>query len=57
MKKEINFSFEKATKRTYRFTETPLPGEPVIIGTIYIQKHIFKGEPGQISIIIDTKED
>lgn len=39
------FEYEKATKNTFRFQETPPEGEAPIIGSLYIQKWFFNGDP------------
>ncbi|MGC8692584.1 MAG: hypothetical protein ACP5RZ_06205 [Thermoplasmata archaeon] len=50
--REVVFDFEKATKNTYRFQERS-SGEPPIIGTLYVQKWLFKSEPKSIKLTIE----
>jgi hypothetical protein len=38
-----DFSFERETKRTRKFEEVPAPGDPEVIGTLYVQKHALEG--------------
>lgn len=42
MKKRIVFAFDRETKRTLRYKEQPEPGQPEIIGTLYVQKFFAK---------------
>jgi hypothetical protein len=52
MKKEVELTFEKATKNTYRFTESAEGG--TVIGTLYVQKHVFAGkQPSKIKVSIE----
>lgn len=52
MKKEIEMTFEKSTKNTFRYMETAT-GE-VAIGTLYIQKDVFGGkQPGRIKVTVE----
>lgn len=37
-KKTIQFKFEKHTLRTAKFEEVPAPGEPPVVGSLYLQK-------------------
>ena len=39
-KKTIAFVKEKETKNTVKFNEQPAPGEPPVVGTLYVQKWI-----------------
>lgn len=44
----INFSFERATKNTYRFHEE---SDNPIIGTLYVKKSAFpNGQPSKLLI-------
>ena len=40
---ERTFEKEKETKNTVKYQETPLDGEPPVIGTLYLQKWVAKG--------------
>jgi hypothetical protein len=52
--KTVQLTFEKATKNTYRYTEA---GNEPIIGTLYVQKSTFEGEPPQeITVTIEPKK-
>ncbi|MEM2925526.1 MAG: hypothetical protein QXJ68_07560 [Methanocellales archaeon] len=52
MKREVILTFERATKNTYRFAESP--GEGTVIGTLYVQKHVFAGkQPSKIKVTIE----
>lgn len=51
----LDFVLEKATKNTYRFMEADRPGQPKLIGTLYVQKHVFPEAPGNISVTINRK--
>jgi len=54
MKKEIDMTFERATKNTYRFAEAVAPAGSMIIGTLYMQKSVFEGkQPGKIKVTIE----
>ena len=53
MNKKRKFIFEKETKNTVRFTEQPLPGEPTIVGTLYVQKW-FAGDSKELTVTIET---
>lgn len=39
--KSVHFKFEKATKNTYKYEEDPQDNAPKIVGSLYIQKHVF----------------
>lgn len=55
MRKEVKFKFERATKNTFRFQEdTTL--DPVI-GTLYVKKSLFKAEPQELKVTIETERD
>ena len=50
---ELDFVYEKETKNTVRFTESQ-EGKPPIIGTLYIQKWVFKdGVPNTLKVTIE----
>lgn len=55
----VEFTLERETKNTYRYTETacePAQPEPVI-GTTYVKKALFKGKaPEKISITLAWEE-
>ena len=50
--KTINFVFEKTTKNTVKFNEVPPPGEPHVIGSLYLQKW-FVGEAKTVTVTVD----
>jgi len=51
-KKETTFIFEKTTKNTIRFHEET--AEAPLIGTLYVQKHVFQGNvPQKIKVAIE----
>lgn len=52
---EIHFEFEKETKRTYRFKELRDDPEDVIVGTIYVQKHVFESKPKTLKVTIEEE--
>ena len=62
MKKEVFFTFERGTKRTFRFKETNANGEFVDlavsdIGTLYVKQSVFNGkQPDMIKVTIETAE-
>ncbi len=56
MKKTIRFKKEKDTKNTVRFMEEPEDGQPLVVGTLYIQKWFVK-ERDQIEVTIDLGGD
>jgi hypothetical protein len=41
----IAFSFEKATKNTFKYEEHPEPGQPPRIGSLYVQKWALGDNP------------
>lgn len=49
MEKKATFVYERDTKRTYRFQEE---GNAPIIGTLYVQKHVFDSRPNRIEVTI-----
>ena len=51
---EAVFELEKATKNTHRYTEKPQPGQPVRIGSLYVQKWVFGEEapPQKLSVTV-----
>lgn len=54
-KKEIEFEFERATKRTFRFQEKTA-GTP-IIGTLYVQQSVFDSkEPKTVKVTVEWGE-
>ena len=48
----VKFVKEKETKKTVRFSETPEPGQPPVIGTLYLQKW-FAGDAEKVSVTLD----
>jgi len=51
MEKTVKFKVEKETKHTVRFNETPEPGQPPIIGSLYVQKW-FVGDATELEVTI-----
>ena len=45
MNRTVMFELERETKNTYRYREAPKPGEPRVIGALYLQKWMFEGKP------------
>ncbi len=37
--------YKKATKNTFQYKEALEPGDPSVIGTIYVQKHVLGSQP------------
>ena len=56
MKIERAFEIEKETKNTLRYTEVA-EGQPPVVGTLYIQKWVFKGVPKRIQVTIDVADE
>ena len=52
---EATFSYERETKRTYRFQEEET-SDPVKIGTLYVQKTAFDSKPGRLQVTIEVIE-
>ena len=50
------FTFEKETKRTYRFQETPIPGEPMVLSQAYIPQWLVPDKNKTIKITIEISE-
>ena len=55
-KLQATFVFEKETKNTRKFEETPEPGNPPMIGVLYVQKHVLHGlgNPEILSVSIEA---
>ena len=53
-KKTLTFKFKKDTKRTYCFEEVPEAGKPELVGSIYVQKHVFGSQPESIKVVISS---
>lgn len=49
--KMVNFVFEKTTKNTVKYNEVPAPGEPHVIGSLYLQKW-FAGETKHVQVTV-----
>lgn len=49
----IEFTFEKATKNTYRYQEDVPEDQPQVVGAIYIQKHALPTKPVRIRVTIE----
>jgi len=41
--RKLTFAFEKETKNTIRFQEEAEPGQPPVIGTLYVAKWFAQG--------------
>lgn len=41
---EATFVHEKATKNCEKYLETPAPGSPAVIGTLYVQRWKLNGD-------------
>lgn len=52
MERNIIFKLEKETKNTYKFEEKPEPGQPAIIGSLYVQKWVFEQKPEEVSVTL-----
>lgn len=48
----LEFTFERATKNTYRFSEVAAPGEAVV-GYLYVQKSAFTTQPARVKVTIE----
>ena len=56
-KKTILFTLEKETKNTGRYQETPEPGNPQIVGTLYVQKWALGHPvPKQLKITLEEED-
>ncbi len=47
----VKFEYEKETKNNVRYQEVPEPGNPPVIGTLYVQKW-FVGDAKAIELQI-----
>jgi len=52
--KTVGFTKEKDTKNTVRFTEDAVPGEPPIVGTLYVQKW-FVGDAAKLKVTVEVE--
>lgn len=50
MTKEIKFTYERDTKRTYRFTED---SDDPSIGVLYVKKTLFKSQPSEVKVTLE----
>jgi len=53
LEKNLKFTYERDTKRTYRFQED---SEDPVVGTLYVQKTAFKSKPETINVILKVKD-
>lgn len=56
MSRQIKFKVEKDTKNTVKYEEIPQPGQPKIIGSLYLQKFFVEQNPSLkagVTITID----
>lgn len=49
--KTLKFKVEKATKNTIKFQEVEVPGQPPVIGTLYVQKWVV-GTATEIEVVV-----
>lgn len=49
---EVAFEFEKETKNTYKYGETPEAGEPPRIGSLYVQKWALPLAPARVVVTV-----
>jgi hypothetical protein len=52
--KTVQFEKEKDTKNTVKFAEVQTPGEPPIIGPVYVQKW-FAGEATKLKVTVEVQ--
>jgi hypothetical protein len=52
--KTVQFEKEKDTKTTVKFAEVQTPGEPPIIGTVYVQKW-FAGDATKLKVTVEVQ--
>ena len=52
--KTVEFQKEKDTKNTVKFAEVQTPGEPLIIGTLYVQKW-FAGDATKLKVTLEVQ--
>ena len=50
-KHELDFTKERETKNTIRYQEDAKPGQPQVIGTLYIQKWV--GPADKLKVVIE----
>jgi len=48
---EVEFEFEKSTKRTYRYKEV---SDDPVVGTLYVKKHKLEGKPKTLQVTIHS---
>jgi hypothetical protein len=51
--KTVKFKLGKTTKNTVKYAELPEPGQPPVIGTLYVQKW-FAGDADIVTVTIET---
>lgn len=51
---EIRFELDRETKNTVRYAEVVDPGEPAVVGTLYVQKYAVErlGNPSSLTVTI-----
>ena len=52
--KTIQFTKEKSTKNTVKFTEVQTQGEAPVVGTLYVQK-FFAGDATKLKVTIEAQ--
>ena len=52
--KTIQFTKEKSTKNTVKFTEVQTQGEAPVVGTLYVQK-FFAGDATKLQVTIEVQ--
>ncbi len=55
MTKQIQFTLEKSTKNTMKYTETPVAGQAPVIGVLYVQKW-FAGNATSMTVTLDVPD-
>lgn len=54
MRKEVRFELAQATKNTFRFQEDTI--SDFVIGTLCVKKSLFKAEPQELKVTIETEK-
>ena len=52
----VKFVPAKETKNTIKFDEVPRPGEPLVVGNLYVQKYVVErlGSPEILTVTISA---
>jgi len=51
---EVEFEYERDTKRMYRFQET---SEEPVIGYLYVKKAAFSSQPKKLKVTVEVLEE